>query len=100
MREILVLLAAMIISPPGSPDPRASRSLHPRFRVWRTFQMQKSALMLVLRRYEVHCAVVLGFHLQNLQMKPLSGYAVEHRNPVHDALRREQTFRPSRSSKA
>src|SRR5699024_4019000 len=100
MREILALLAAMIISPPGSAAPRASRSLHPRSRVWRTFQMQKSALMLVVRRSEVQCSLVLGFHLRNLQMKPLSGYAVEHRTLVHDALRREQTFRPSHSSKA
>src|SRR5699024_3191476 len=58
MREILVFFAAMIISPPGSPDPRAWRSSNPRFRVYRMPQTPPHSWMQVLQRFEVYLLVL------------------------------------------
>src|SRR5699024_1069554 len=100
MREILVFFAAMIISPPGSPDPRAWRSSNPRFRVYRMPQTPPHSWMQVLQRFEVYLLVLrLQAHHQR-QPRCLGAYAQKRENLAHGVLRQVQRCRPSRSSMA
>src|SRR5690625_6146143 len=65
MREILDLLAAMIISPPGSPDPKASRRGHPRFLIFRVLQKLMMLMMLAQQRFEAGLLALPCLRLQN-----------------------------------
>src|SRR5699024_9578325 len=100
MREILDLLAAMIISPPGSPDPKASRRGHPRFLIFRVLQKLMMLMMLAHQRFEAGLLALPCLRLRNEWKLLPCGCGLARRIPVHGVLRPKQTYRPGRSSMA
>src|SRR5699024_5074425 len=98
MREILDLLAAMIISPPGSPDPKASRRGHPRFLIFRVLQKLMMLMMSAQQRFEAGLLALPCLRLQNQWKLLPCGCGLARRNPVHGVLHPMHTYTPGRAA--